>query len=63
MANRIANGMAIAIKGCHVREMAHSTPLHYLWLRLSCGVSGCDQSQRNGDLGSLAARLDLEIER
>lgn len=28
MANRIASAMAIAIKGCHVRDMAHSTPLH-----------------------------------
>lgn len=49
MAKRIANRMAIAISRCHVRDMAHSTPLHYLWLRLSCGVSGSGQSQSNGE--------------
>lgn len=55
MAQRIANmanGMAIAIRRCHVREMAHSTPLHsYDGVEHFCGVSGQSRIRSNGDLG------------
>ena len=34
MAHRIANGMAIAMALAYVRDMAHSTPLHYLWFAM-----------------------------
>lgn len=38
MANRIANAMAIAMALAYVRDMAHSTPLHYLWFAMSVVV-------------------------
>lgn len=41
MAKLIARAMAIAIGVCHVRDMAHSTPLQTTAVaKASCGVSG-----------------------
>ena len=35
MAKRIATLMASAMALAYVRDMAHSTPLHYLWFAMS----------------------------
>ena len=65
MAQRIANmanRMAIAIGRCHVRDMAHSTPLQTTTrVAQFCGVSGSNRIRSNGYLGSALIGFGDEI--
>lgn len=64
MAKRIANVMAIAIGRCHVREMAHSTPLLSTnGLTVSCGSWVANQSQIVKAVEGLVASLGIGAKR